>query len=112
MRLNHQEKKRDSCVIQEASDLAAHFLTVVSKTVSMVPSKPVPMVASKPVPMVASKTVPMAASKVVPMVASKTVPAILILEAASSLASFSGSVFGFQSPSGCDLDVKLDKILV
>lgn len=34
------------------------------------------------------------------------------LEAASSLASFSGSVFGFQSPSICDLDVKLDKILV
>jgi hypothetical protein len=46
------------------------------------------------------------------MVASKPVPTILILEAASSLASFSGSVFGFQSPSGCDLDVKLDKILL
>ncbi|CAF1070683.1 unnamed protein product [Didymodactylos carnosus] len=35
-----------------------------------------------------------------------------ILKAASDLASFAGSVFGFQSPSTCDLDVKLDQILV
>ncbi|UJR18518.1 hypothetical protein I4U23_005425 [Adineta vaga] len=46
------------------------------------------------------------------MMLTKTVTPKQTLEAASSLASFTGSVFGFRSPSICDLDMKLDKILV
>ncbi len=76
--------KRGSCDTQEALEVSAKLLAALSSASTLLPN---------------------------PIGASKLDTLGSILEAASHLASFSGSVFGFQSPSTCDLDAKLDQIL-
>lgn len=76
-------EKRDSCVIQEGLDLTANLLMTMSKI-----------------------------GHLKKLFNKSTDQAIGILDATSSLALFSGSIFGFHSPSMCDVDVKLDQILV